>query len=227
MIASFDPRLYASGYERSRQAMVRYQLRARGIRDERVLAAMGEVPRHLFVPDALREIAYADRALPIGFGQTISQPLKTARSLEALELSGSERVLQVGTGSGYQVMLLARLAKEVVSVDIVAALAESARLTLQRLGVDNVSVAVGDGGLGCAGRAPYDAILVNAACAEIPRPLIEQLALGGRLVLPIGDTMRQSLTRIRRQSSGSLSTERLSDCAFVPLLGAYRCLRTG
>jgi protein-L-isoaspartate(D-aspartate) O-methyltransferase len=225
MNAPIDPMLHASGHERSRHAMVRCQLEARGIRDPRLLAAMRDVPRHLFVPEVLRQIAYADRALPLGYGQTMSQPLKIARALEALELAGTERVLQIGTGSGYLTMLLAQLVREVVSIEIVAALADGARLTLERLGVENISVVTGDGGLGCPERTPYDAILVTAACADVPAPLIEQLAPGGRLVLPIGDTMTQTLSRIRRLPDGSTRTERLSECAFVPLLGAYRCRR--
>jgi protein-L-isoaspartate(D-aspartate) O-methyltransferase len=226
MIAPIDSMLYASGHERSRDAMVRCQLLARGIRDPRLLAAMREVPRHLFVPEVLRQIAYADRALPIGYGQTLSQPLKIARSLEALELTGGERVLQVGTGSGYQSMLLARLANEVVSLEIVEALAECAAVTLERLGVENVHVQAGDGGHGCPERAPYDAIVVTASCAAVPQPLLDQLALGGRLVAPVGDSMRQTLTRICRRPDGTLRTERLSECAFVPLLGTYCCRRT-
>jgi protein-L-isoaspartate(D-aspartate) O-methyltransferase len=214
-----------SGYARARAAMVGCQLHARGICDPRVLAAMAEIPRHLFVPEALSDLAYADRPLPIGFGQTISQPQMVAILLEALELDGSERVLDVGTGSGYQAALLSLLAKEVYSIEIIEALADRAGLTLVGLGIDNATVIVGDGGLGFAPAAPYDAIVVAAACSSVPPALPAQLAPGGRLVIPVGGAHGQMLLRIEKTASGELVRRELDveldECAFVPLLGAH------
>jgi protein-L-isoaspartate(D-aspartate) O-methyltransferase len=210
-----------SGHTRARAAMVHFQLEVRGVRDERVLAAMAEIPRHLFVPDALRDLAYAERPLPIGYGQTISQPLMVATLLQALELDGSERVLDVGTGCGYQAALLARLAKEVYSIEIVEALADGARLTLDGLDIQNATVIVGDGGHGFAEAAPYDAIVVAAGCHTVPKALLEQLAVGGRLVIPVGRSGAQKLLQIEKTASGECVHRVIGDCAFVPLLGAH------
>lgn len=215
-----DDRL-ADRYAGARSSMVQHQLRRRGISDPRVLAAMAEVQREEFVPTALRDLAYADRPLPIGFGQTISQPYIVALILEALQLSGDERVLDVGTGSGYQAALLGRLAREVVSVEIIGGLAERASISLRQAGIDNVSVVVTDGGSGFPERAPYDAIAVAAACDRIPQPLLDQLAPGGRLVAPVGGAAFQSLMRVRRAHDGNLRSEDLGGCAFVPLLGKH------
>lgn len=216
-----------NGYAQARAAMVRFQLEARGVRDRRVLAVMADVPRHLFVPEALENFAYADRPLPIGFGQTISQPFVVARMLECLNLDGSERVLEIGTGSGYQTALLARLAREVYSIDIVAALAERATRVLSTLGVDNVTVVVGDGGQGYKQAQPYDAIIVAAACRQVPEELLAELAPGGRLVLPLGDSLRQRLLRIEKHSDGTTHASWHGDCAFVPLIGASATARAG
>jgi protein-L-isoaspartate(D-aspartate) O-methyltransferase len=199
--------------------MVERQLRRRGITDVRVLAAMARVPRHLFVPEALRHLAYEDGALPIGEGQTISQPFIVATICSLLRLDGDERVLDVGTGSGYQAAVLAELAAEVVTIERVPALAERARATLARAGYERVEVLVGDGSLGGPERAPFDAIAVAAATPMIPQALYDQLAPGGRLVLPRGGRRGQELVLVERTPDGPL--ERVSiPCRFVPLLGA-------
>jgi protein-L-isoaspartate(D-aspartate) O-methyltransferase len=202
----------------ARDRMIELQLRRRGIVDERVLAAMGRVPRELFVPDPVAHLAYEDGALPIGFGQTISQPYIVATICSLLGLSGSERVLDVGSGSGYQAAVLAELAAEVVSIERVPELAERAREALQRAGYENVEVRVGDGSLGVPERAPYDGIAVAAAAPVIPPALYEQLAEGGRLVLPRGGRWGQELVLVERTPSGSVERRSVS-CRFVPLVG--------
>jgi protein-L-isoaspartate(D-aspartate) O-methyltransferase len=194
-------------------------LARRGIRDERVLAAIASVPRESFVPDELRPHAYADRALPIGQGQTISQPYMVATIAAALELRGGERVLDVGTGSGYQAAVLAELAAEVVSIERVPELAEQARATLARAGYDHVDVRVGDGTLGVPERAPYDGIAVAAAAPAPPEALYEQLAPGGRLVVPVGTRNDQWLEVVTRAAHGP-DRRRTVPCRFVPLLGS-------
>ncbi len=196
-------------------------LRARGIRDLHVLRAVAEVPRHLFVPEALRAQAYEDAALPIGNGQTISQPSTHARAIAALQLTGTERVLEIGTGSGYQTALLGRCAGQVFSVERVAALAEQARRTLAAANARNVSVLVGDGTIGWRAYAPYDAIVVAAASPAVPQPLVEQLAPGGRLLLPLGDRGRQTLTLVTLGQDGALRHASVSDASFVPLRGVH------
>jgi len=203
-----------------RSDMVEQQLKARGISDERVLSAMGKVGRHRFVPPNIIGSAYDDCALPIGDGQTISQPYMVAIMTELLELKGEEKVLEVGTGSGYQAAILGELAKKVVSVERVAALGESAQKLLLEMGYGNVEVRMGDGTEGYASEAPYDGILVTAACPAIPPPLIEQLAEGGRLVLPIGERYNQILTLVRK-IKGKIETESSIGCIFVPLIGKY------
>jgi len=200
--------------------MVQEQLIERGIRDDRVLSAMRSVPRHLFVPESVRRAAYSDQPLPIGWQQTISQPLMVALLLEALELRGDETVLDVGTGSGYQAALLARLARRVLSVEIVPELAYLASGTLERLRVRNVTVVVADGGLGAPEAAPFDAIVVAAASPSVPPPLVAQLADGGRLVVPVGTGTWQRLVRVRR-SGRELTEQQLGACAFVRLRGAH------
>lgn len=194
-------------------------LARRGIGDERVLAAIAAVPRELFVPDELRREAYADRALPIGSGQTISQPYMVATIAEALALQADERVLDVGTGSGYQAAILAELAAEVVSIERVPELAERARETLARAGCENVEIRVGDGTLGVPERAPYEGIAVAAAAPAFPEALYEQLAPGGRLVVPVGTRNDQWLEIVTRGEHGP-DRRRTVPCRFVPLLGS-------
>ena len=195
-------------------------LQRKGIRDLAVLRAVRMVPRHLFVPESVRHRAYDDTALPIGSSQTISQPWVQARYLELLSLTGRERVLEIGTGSGYQTALLALLCDAVFSVERIAALAQGARDALTAAGIRNVTVLVGDGTLGWRPFAPYDAILVAAASPEIPAPLVEQLAPGGRMVIPLGDRANQTLTLVRREGD-QLRTTTVADVRFVPLLGEF------
>ena len=193
-------------------------LQRKGIRDLAVLRAVRMVPRHLFVPESVRHRAYDDAALPIGSSQTISQPWVQARYLELLGLRGRERVLEIGTGSGYQTALLAMLCDSVFSVERIPLLAQRGRDALA--GIRNVTVLVGDGTLGWRPFAPYDAILVAAASPEIPAPLVEQLAPGGRMVIPLGDRANQSLTLVRREGD-ELRTTTVADVRFVPLLGEF------
>jgi protein-L-isoaspartate(D-aspartate) O-methyltransferase len=202
-----------------REAMVEHQLRGRGIRDERVLSAMAQVPRELFVPAELRYRAYEDAALPIGESQTISQPYMVARICEELELRGGERVLDVGTGSGYQAAVLAELANEVHSIERIGALAERARENLALTGYgQSVRVHVGDGSRGLPELAPFDAIAVAAAAPGLPEALYEQLRPRGRLVIPIGDRWEQRLEVIVQTHEGP-AVLRTVPCRFVPLLG--------
>jgi protein-L-isoaspartate(D-aspartate) O-methyltransferase len=198
--------------------MVERQLRRRGIGDERVLAAMGEVPREEFVPERYRSRAYADSALPIGEGQTISQPWIVAAICQALELSGGERVLEIGAGSGYSAAVLSRLAAEVIGVERHRSLAAEARRALDALGVENVELRVGDGSRGLPERAPFDAIAVHATAPGPPRTLLGQLAGGGRLVVPIAADRADLLTVFRRRG-GELLREEIGPCRFVPLIG--------
>jgi protein-L-isoaspartate(D-aspartate) O-methyltransferase len=204
----------------ARRAMVEEQVRKRGIASPRVLEALLSVPRHEFVPAELQADAYADKPLPIGEGQTISQPYMVGAMTEALELAGSERVLEIGTGSGYQAAVLSRLAREVISVESHTSLALAARERLVRLGYANVHVHNGDGSLGFADAAPYDAILITAAAPAIPPLFASQLCEGGRLVIPVGSQENQELLQARKES-GVLHSRVLFDCRFVPLLGRY------
>ena len=207
-------------YEGARQKMLDSQIRARNVRDMRVLEAIRKVPRHLFVEEALRDRAYLDKALPIGEKQTISQPFMVAAMSEALELRGPERVLEIGTGSGYQTAVLAELCQSVFSVERIASFVPIARKRLESLGRYNVLMKVGDGTIGWSEHAPYDAILVTAAAPGLPRPLAEQLAVGGRLVVPVGPEESQSLLRIRRDEEG-FHEEALGECRFVKLIGRH------
>lgn len=195
-------------------------LRQNGIEDLAVLRAFGETPRHLFVPEAMRHRAYEDAALPIGNGQTISQPTTQARYLEALALGGRERVLEIGTGSGYQAALLSHLAELVVTVERIPDLAQRARAALAEAGSVNVTVVVGDGSVGWRPSAPYHAILVAAASPEIPDPILDQLADGGRLVIPLLRAWGQELRLVRKRGT-MLEEARLGQARFVPLIGRH------
>ena len=198
--------------------MVERQLRRRGVKDERVLSAMARVPRELFLPEDVRERAYDDAALPIGGGQTMSQPYIVAKMCELLSLDGDERVLDVGTGSGYHAAVLAELAGEVVTIERVRALAERACAALAAAGYDDVDARVGDGTLGVPDRAPYDAIAVAAAAPVLPGSLYEQLKLGGRIVVPVGGRANQRLELIVKSPEGA-AVVRSVPCRFVPLVG--------
>lgn len=210
----------ATSYEFDCQRMVREQLAGRDITDERVLDAFYAVPRHRFVPEEYRHMAYADGPLPIGYGQTISQPYIVALMTELLELLGDERVLEVGTGSGYQAAILAQLAGEVHTIERHAALAGRAEKTLAELGMRNVNVHIGDGSLGLATFAPYSGIIVAAAAPRAPQPLLEQLCDNGRLVIPVGSRSGQTLERWRREGE-KYRRERITAVAFVPLRGEH------
>ena len=207
-----------AAYTSARQTMVTQQIKKRGIRDERVLHALTHVPRHLFVPPAYRHRAYQDEPLPIGQGQTISQPYIVALMSERLHLTGTEKVLEIGTGSGYQAAVLSHLAKQVYSVEILPQLMDTARQRLQQLGYTNVTVIQGDGNLGWEQESPYDAIIVTAAALHIPPTLIQQLAEGGRMVLPVERNEQQHLLRLRKRN-GQIIEEDLGLVRFVPLVG--------
>ena len=207
-------------YESDRKEMTRRQIAARGLRDPRLLAAFESVPRHLFVPEEYRQRSYADGPLPIGYGQTISQPYIVALMTHLLELTGRERVLEVGTGSGYQAAILSRLAAEVHTVEIVPELFAQAERTLSELGCANVHSHLADGFLGWTAAAPYDGILVAAAAPSAPRALLDQLAEGGRLVLPVGDRVYQEL-EIWKKVEGKFERRSSLGVAFVPLRGEY------
>jgi protein-L-isoaspartate(D-aspartate) O-methyltransferase len=207
--------------------MVDNDLHARGVRDPRVLEAMSTLPRERFVGPALRDEAYSDRPLPIGHGQTISQPLIVAMMVEALELRPSDRVLEVGTGSGYAAAVAALLARSVDTVERYADLADGAAARLRALGFRNVSVHVGDGTFGWMPGAPYDAVLVSAGGTALPEPLVDQLAVGGRLVIPLGATEGwQRLYRLRRHAKGHWTRDDLGAVRFVPLVSAPRDQRS-
>jgi len=195
-------------------------LQANGIRDLSVLRAFDEVPRHLFVPTGVRHRAYDDAALPIGSGQTISQPSIHALYLDVLGLTGRERVLEIGTGSGFQTALLARLAAQVFTIERVSALMDRAKEVLRGLNVNNVSYLVGDGTIGWREYGPYDAILVGAGSPTVPQPLIDQLALGGRLLCPVGNRDKQDVVMVSRDISG-VKTSVIADARFVPLVGTH------
>jgi protein-L-isoaspartate(D-aspartate) O-methyltransferase len=206
--------------ERLRREMVERQLVARGIRDPAVLKAMGEVPREEFAPAHKRDIAYWDSPLPIGRGQTISQPYVVAWMIQSLELGQHKRVLEIGTGSGYAAAVLSRIASEVFTVERHADLARTAENCFQRLEYDNIRVRVGDGSLGWREHAPYEAILVSAGGPEIPAPLLEQLSIAGRLIIPIGARRdMQQLLRVRRIGPTEYRQETLGNVRFVPLIG--------
>lgn len=206
-------------YRGARRRLVE-ALQTAGIRDLAVLRAFDQTPRHLFVPTGVRHRAYEDSALPIGNGQTISQPSVHARYLQELRLAGGERVLEIGTGSGYQTVLLAHLAAQVFSIERVSALLDRARDVIQQLSIRNVSLLMGDGTLGWREYAPYDAILVSAAAPEVPTPLGQQLAEGGRILIPLGTRNEQMLTVLTRRGA-ELQRRDIAPVRFVPLLGTY------
>lgn len=203
--------------------MVDAQIRARGVSDQRVLRAMEKVPRHLFVDEGLVDQAYNDNPLPIGQQQTISQPYIVALMSEAMELTGRERVLEVGTGSGYQTAVLAELAERVFSIDRIAALASGARRILEAMDYFNVAIRVGDGTFGWREESPFDAIMVTAGAPRVPRLLVEQLTVGGRMVIPVGNRSSQSLLQLTRLSNDpeELKQEDLGGCRFVDLIGEH------
>jgi protein-L-isoaspartate(D-aspartate) O-methyltransferase len=210
----------AIDYTSPRHQMVEEQIASRGIKDPLVLGAMRQVPRHLFVDESLRDRAYEDHPLPIGEGQTISQPYMIALMVETLKLAEGEHILEVGTGSGYLTAVLAEQGGHVCSIELSSHLATRARTTLRALGYHNVNVHVGDGTLGWASEAPFDAIVIGAAASTLPRPLLAQLRMGGRLVLPIGEEDLQTLVRIWKEPSG-LREEYFGECRFVKLRGEY------
>lgn len=206
-------------YRGARRRLVE-TLQAQGIRDLSVLHAIDSVPRHLFVPTGVRHRAYEDSALPIGNGQTISQPSIHARYLEILKLKGSERVLEIGTGSGYQTALLSRLASQVFSIERISPLLDKARQVLKEMGTNNISLMLGDGTLGWRQFAPFDAILVGAAAPDVPEAYVEQLAEGGRLLIPLGDRDEQILNLFTRKGT-ELAREDIAPVRFVPLVGKH------
>lgn len=207
-------------FARTRLKMVEEQVVARGIKDARVIAAMRKVPRHLFVEEALQNQAYSDRPLPIGEKQTISQPYMVALMSEALQLTGKEKVLEIGAGSGYQTAILAEMARQVFSVERILSLTMKARMLLINLGYTNVEVKFSDGTEGWIGESPFDAIIVTAGSPDIPQPLVDQLAVGGRLVIPVGDESVQDLVRLTKTEEG-IKREDLGGCRFVKLIGKH------
>ncbi len=220
MLKRGKARSSGTDYDKEREHMVESQLVHRGIKDKRVLDAMRQVPRHLFIPEDTRGLAYCDGPLPIGHGQTISQPYIVALMTELLELTGQETVLELGTGSGYQAAILSRLVHQVYSIERHDALAEQAEKVLSQLGYDNIVIKVGDGTLGWTEHAPYEAIIITAAAPDVPEPLTGQLTDGGRLVAPVGSRWSQVLVKVKRQGE-TLVREHLTAVAFVPLVGKY------
>jgi len=206
-------------YPVARRRMVKEQIVSRGITDERVLDAMLTIPRHLFVDAGLHSHAYSDGSLPIGEKQTISQPYMVAAMTAALELQGSERVLEIGTGSGYQTAVLSLLVKRVYSIERIAVFVGRARKILDQLQMSNINIKIGDGTVGWREQAPFDGILVAAGSPDVPPEYLDQLEIGGRLVMPIGDQEQQVLLRIVRQNDGNFKREQLMGCRFVPLIG--------
>ena len=207
-------------YEKERSRMVDDQIVGRGVKDERVLAVMRKIPRHEFLPEGIRGMAYNDSALPIGEGQTMSQPYMVALMTEFLGLKGTERVLEIGTGSGYQAAVLAELCQKVYTVERIKTVADMARATLDRLGYKSVAIKIYDGTYGWKEMAPYDAIIVTAGSPDIPAPLVEQLKEGGRMVIPVGDRYGQQLITVVKTAEGTI-TERSIPCVFVPLIGNH------
>jgi protein-L-isoaspartate(D-aspartate) O-methyltransferase len=208
-------------FDIARKRMVESQIKARGINDRRVIEAMLKVPRHIFVEEAMAAQAYNDNPLPIGEKQTISQPYMVALMTELLQLTGKEKVLEIGTGSGYQAAILALLANRVCTIERIRPLAMKARKALDSLGLLNINIKISDGTIGWKEEAPFDAIIVTAGAPDIPDELTGQLAIGGRLVIPVGDQYVQTLVRITKQEDGSLLRENLIGCRFVKLVGRF------
>lgn len=207
-------------FEKNREKMVELQIIRRGIKDPLVLAAMRKVPRHLFVPEPLRSQAYEDHPLPIGERQTISQPYIVALMTEALRLKDTDRVLEVGTGSGYQTAILAEIVKHVFTIERIPSLAEKAKKLLDTMGYKNITYRIGDGSLGWPEEAPFDGILVSAAAPSVPQPLVDQLAMGGRLIIPVGDRLTQELVLVERIPEG-IRKSFLGGVRFVDLIGKW------
>jgi protein-L-isoaspartate(D-aspartate) O-methyltransferase len=207
-------------YEKERGRMVDEQLVSRGVKDERVLATMRKIPRHEFLPEAIRGMAYADNALPLGEGQTMSQPYMVALMTELLGLKGPERVLEIGTGSGYQAAVLAELCGKVYTVERIKSLADKARVTFDRLGYKSVAIKIYDGTYGWKEMAPFDAIMVTAGSPDIPAPLVEQLKEGGRMVIPVGERYGQELITVVKTAEGMVTSRSIA-CVFVPLIGNH------
>lgn len=205
---------------RARKKMIQEHLVLRGITDERVLAAMEEVPRERFLPPDMRDVAYVDQPLPIGLGQTISQPFIVAHMTQALDLAGNEKVLEIGTGCGYQAAVLARLAHDVYTVELIPELGERARALLDALGFTNVHYKIYDGTMGWPENGPYEAVIVTAGAPNVPRPLVDQLADDGRMVIPVGNRYAQDLLKISKQG-GKIRQQSLGPCRFVALKGEY------
>jgi len=207
-------------FPKARLKMVEDQITLRGIKDARLIAAMKKIPRHLFVEEALQSQAYTDHPLPIGEKQTISQPYMVALMTEALLLTGKEKILEIGTGSGYQTAILAEMCEKVFSVERIRPLAVRARKLLYELGYFNVEIKIFDGTFGWMEESPFDAILVTAGSPDIPQPLVDQIAMGGRLVIPVGDAFVQDLFRVTKTEEG-VKREDLGGCRFVKLIGKY------
>lgn len=217
LFTSFNSPNYLDKYEKVRQRMVREQVVARGIKDQKVIQAMLNVPRHLFVPESQERMAYEDRPLPIGEGQTISQPYIVALMTETLELNGNMKVLEIGTGSGYQAAILAEIVKEVYTIEIVESLGEKAQNTLNQLNYQNINFKIGDGYKGWEENAPYDAIIVTCAPSDIPNPLENQLKEGGKMIIPLGGSITQELVLLEKQN-GELIKKVVAPVRFVPMV---------
>lgn len=207
--------------ENARKRMVESQIKARGINDSRLIDAMRKVPRHLFVEEAMAGQAYSDTALPIGEKQTISQPYMVALMTELLQLTGTEKVLEIGTGSGYQTAILAQLAARVYTLERVRPLALKARKVLDSLGLLNINMRIEDGTAGWEAEAPFDAVIVSAGAPDVPGQLIDQLSVGGRLVIPVGTQAEQVLARLTKAADGSVTREDFINCKFVRLIGQF------
>ncbi len=209
----------ADQYAQKRQAMIQNDIKGRGVKDKKVLDAMARIPRHLFVEERLRERAYADYPLPIGDGQTISQPYVVALMTEALRLRPGDRVLEIGTGSGYQAAVLAEIVKDVYTIEIRKSLADMAEKRFRELGYKNVKVKYADGYLGWEEYAPFDAIIITASANHIPPPLIRQIKEGGRLIIPLGNTVYYQTLTLLTKKKGDLDVEQMGSVAFVPMIG--------